>query len=179
MSPRTPRLALLLAVPLFLLGCRSGHHGSYFGEHWGVGSVGQRISKHFTGYRPDVDESYIDYQYGKKKDINLTLRRHFANNNPDNPFQAEDPSRVQQRPPHSLLPDPVYYLHVESLAFGLVTLGWSGAFIPIPVDSLIATTTTGAGWAELWDGVANTFTGDTGSELASPPGTSKFKVKNR
>jgi hypothetical protein len=172
-----PRLVLLLVVPLFLLGCRSGHHGSYFGEHWGGGSLGGRITKHFTGYRHDLDETYIDHQYRKKKDINLTLRRHFANNNPDNPFQVDDPSRIQQRPPHSVLPDPIYYMHAESLAFGLVTLGWTGAFIPIPVDSLVAT--VDGGWGEMWDGVANTFTGDTGSKIESPPGTSKFEVKNR
>jgi len=166
------RNALLLAVPLLASACNSGGvHPSVSASHWTIDSVPSRMVKHVTGYRSDMDGRYIEYQYQKKKDINLTLRRHFANNDPDNPFLADDPSRTSRRPPHSLAPDPLYYMHAESLFVGVVTLGLSGAFIPIPIDSLAAT--VDGGWGEFWDG----FTGDT--EAESPPPPSEFRVKNR
>ncbi len=178
MSTGTLRAALFLAV--LLSACKSGlptPRSHWSPNHWTIDSVPSRMVKHLTGYRRDMDGSYIEYQWRKKKDINLTLRRHFANNNPDNPFLPDDPSRVQRRPPHSPLPDPINYFHAESIAFGLITLGWSGAFIPIPVDSLVAT--IAGGWGEFFGGFADTFTGDTGEKAENPPGTSRFRVKNR
>ena len=100
----TLRIALALALPLFAA-CKTGLP-SYEGEHWKIDSVPDRMVKHFTGYRADRDGDYIDYQYQKKKHVSGTLRRHFANNSPDSPFEPDDPSQTKRRPPHSIWPDP-------------------------------------------------------------------------
>src|SRR5262245_28224683 len=125
----------LLVAPLacaFTAACKTGIYSAQ-GEHWSVESVPDRMVKHFTGYRADRDGSFVDYQYQKKKDINKTLRRHFANNSPDNPFEPDDPSQTARRPPHSVWPDPLYYFHAESLFTGAILLGMTGAFIPLPI----------------------------------------------
>lgn len=162
-------LLLLLALPLFAA-CKTGV-ASAEGEHWAVESVPSRIVKRLTGYRADLDGEFIDFQYRKKKSINLTLRRHFLLNSPDNPFEASDPTQTARRKAHSIAPDPVYYMHAESLFIGLGTLGWWGTFVPIPVDSLIAT--IDGGWGEFGRGFAG------GGSARKPPSVGSFKVKNR
>lgn len=165
------RAALLLALTLpFFAACKTGVP-SVQGEHWVVDSVPQRIVKRFTGYRPDVDGEFVDFQYRKKKDINLTLRRHFLLSSGDNPFEANDPSQTARRRAHSLAPDPAYYMHAESVFIGFALLGLTGSFVPIPVDSLIAT--IDGGWGEFGRGFV------AGGSAKTPPGVSSFKVKNR
>ena len=165
------RLAFFLALPLLASACKTGPSSP--GDHWTLDSVPQRMVQHFTGYRSDRDGSYVDFQYRKKKSIDRTLRRHFLNNSPDSPFEADDPSQTKRRPPHSPAPDPLYYMHVESLATGAVMMGLSGGFVPIPIDSLIATFDGG------WDEFGRGFTQGADAEAEHPPGVSKFKVKNR
>jgi len=169
MLPGPLRTALLIALPLFAA-CKTG--SSYNGEHWAVDSVPQRVVKHFTGYRSDLDGRYVDFQYGKKEHINSTLRRHFLNNSPDNPFEPNDPSQTKRRPAHSPAPDPLYYFHAESIFLGFGLLGLTGAFIPIPLDSVIASFAPGGG-SEF----ARGFEG--GDSAKSPPSVGKFRVKNR
>ncbi|MSR62362.1 MAG: hypothetical protein EXS08_07955 [Planctomycetes bacterium] len=171
MPTGTLRTALLLALPVFVA-CKSGGPSNE-GEHWMVDSVPQRMAKHFTGYRADVDGRYIDFQYQKKKDISSTLRRHFLNNSPDSPFEADDPSATSRRPPHSPAPDPLYYFGAESLFFGVATLAMSGSFIPVPVDSVIATVF--GGWGEFGRG----FTEGANAQAETPPSVGRFRVKNR
>jgi hypothetical protein len=171
MSTRT---ALLLALPLLAAGCKSGG-SSHQAEHWSIDSVPSRMVKHFTGYRSDTDGTYIDYQYGKKKAIAATFRRHFLNNSPDSPIAPEDPSQTNRRHPHSVAPDPFYYFGAESLFIGAVTLGWWGTFVPIPVDSVIATFASEDGFSEMGRG----FTEGADAEAAKPVPTSQFRVKNR
>lgn len=176
LSPLLPmsgslRTAVLLALPLFV-GCKSGLPSTQ-SNHWAPDSVPSRFTKHFFGYRPDVDGAFIDYQYQKKKDISRTLRRHFANNSANSPVEPNDPSQTNRRPPHSLAPDPVYYMGAESVFIGLAMLGMTGSFIPIPIDSVIAT--VAGGWGEFGRG----FTQGADAEAENPPGVSKFKVKNR
>ncbi len=169
------RSALLLVLPLFgslVAACKSSPP-SVQASHWTVDSVPERMFRHFTGYRADRDGRFVDYQYQKKKSISNTLRRHFANNSPDSPFSAEDASQTHRRPPHSIAPDPLYYMGAESILLGFVALGASGGFVPIPVDSLLAT--FDGGWGEFFRG----FTEGANAEAESPPGVSKFKVKNR
>jgi len=167
----TLRNALLLSLPLFVA-CKSGGPSTE-GEHWMVDSVPQRMAKHFTGYRWDMDGRYIDFQYQKKMDISRTLRRHFLNNSPDSPFEADDRSQTSRRPPHSPAPDPLYYFGAESVFVGLITLGMSGAFIPVPLDSVGATIFGG------WDEFGRGFTEGADAEADFPPSVGKFKVKNR
>jgi len=176
MSTGPLRAVLLLALPLFAA-CKTGVP-SVEGEHWVVDSVPMRMVHRFTGYRPDLDGSYIDFQYRKKKSINNTLRRHFLNNSPDNPFEASDPSQTNRRHAHSIAPDPLYYMHAESLFIGMATLGIWGTFIPIPVDSLIGTVCTG--WFDGWDGFGEFVDGFVAAGSAkSPPSPSSFRVRNR
>jgi hypothetical protein len=169
-------LLLLLALPLFAA-CKTGLPSSQ-GEHWVVDSVPMRMVKRFTGYRPDLDGNYIDFQYGKKKSINRTLRRHFLNNSADNPFEASDPSQTSRRHAHSIAPDPLHYMHVESIVIGFATLGIWGTFVPIPVDSMIGTVTTG--WFDDWDGFGEFVDGFVAAGSAkTPPSVGSFRVKNR
>ncbi|NOT32528.1 MAG: hypothetical protein HOP15_18965 [Planctomycetes bacterium] len=166
-----PCTALILLVPFFAA-CKSGMPSPQ-ASHWAIDSVPQRMAKRFTGYRPDLDGKFIDYQYSKKKDVSRTLRRHFANNSATSPFSPGDPSQTNRRPPHSLAPDPLYYMGAESILIGVVTLGMSGAFIPLPIDSVIATVM--GGWGEFGRG----FTEGADAEAKIPPGVSRFRVKNR
>jgi len=170
----TVKSALLLALPLLAVGCKSGVP-SYQAEHWSIDSVPSRMVKQFTGYRADRDGTYIDYQYGKKKAVNTTFRRHFLNSSPGSPVQADDPSQTNRRPPHSVAPDPFYYFGAESLIIGTVTLGWWGTFIPIPIDSVMATLVSEEGWSEMGRG----FSEGADAEADSPVPVSQFRVKNR
>ena len=163
------RAALLVALPL-LASCKTGT--STNGEHWAVDSVPSRMVKHFTGYRSDIDGRYVDFQYQKKEHINVTLRRHFLNNSPDDPFEPNDASQTERRPAHSPAPDPLAYFHAESIFIGFGLLGLTGAFIPVPVDSLIATFLPGGG-SEF----ARGFEG--GGSAKTPPSVGSFRVKNR
>ena len=172
----TRRLALALALPLFVA-CKSGATTEQ-NDHWLLDSVPERMVKHFTGFRADRDGDYIDYQYQKKKQISGTLRRHFANNSSDNPFEPYDASQTERRPPHSIWPDPLYYMGVESVVIGTAMLGMTGAFIPIPIDSLAAT------GVDVYDTAYNDeenefAAGFTGDESLNPPSVREFRVKNR
>ena len=147
-----------------LTGCRTSAGNP--SSHWNIDSVDNRIAKHFTGYRGPIDGRYLDYQREKKKDISLTLRRHFLGNNPTNPFQVEDESRTRPDGPYGPLPNPFFWFHVETLIFAPIA--------PIPVDSLLALTSDG-GVKEF----GQTFTGMWSNEQISPPAPSSFEVKNR
>ena len=164
------RSALLLALPLFAA-CKTGLVSEQ-GDHWTIDSVPRRMVQHFTGYRSSVHGEFIDFQYAKKKHINRTLRRHFANNSPENPFEAYDESMLARRHPHSLAPDPIYYMHAESLFVGFAMLGISGAFIPIPIESVTATAMGN------WDEFGRGFTG-ADADAQNPPEVEDFTVKNR
>jgi len=107
-------------------------------DHWTGYSVGPSLSRAFLTYDPETDGNYRDFQWRKKKDIELTMRRHIFNHNPDNPFEPVDDSVYEPRPVHSPLPAPWRYIHVEGLVFGSIALA-GGAFIPVPVDSVIGT----------------------------------------
>lgn len=155
-----------------LCGCRSGAGDP--ASHWNIDSVPGRITKHFTGYRGAVDGSYLDYQDQKKRDIGRTLRRHFLNDNPDNPFETADPERFDARAPYGPLPDPVHWFNVESIFMGAAAAGWSGAFVPIPLDSVLALFSDG-GTGEFYD----SMTGDWEPITNSPPSVKSFKVKHR
>lgn len=171
------RFSLVAAGLLAALasGCQSAPGQEH--SHWNLESVGQRISYQFLGYRKDLDGSWRDKSWEDKKDINKTLRRHFLNNNPDNPFQAPDPSAGKSRPPHSVLPDPINYFHLESLFFGGAMSALTGAFIPIPIGSLLGTFEEG-GFSEFGAGVGESLTFSYDGDLPTPPPVEDFRVKN-
>ena len=59
------------------------------------------------------------------------------------------------------------------MVVGAAMLGITGAFVPIPIDSVIATVDGG------WDEFGRGFSQGADAEAANPPGVSQFKVKNR
>ncbi len=176
-TPVRRSIAILpLLLPLAASGCSTT--AGVPESHWNIDSVPSRMTHHFLGYQSEVDGPYRDFQWRKKKDINLTLRRHFLNNNPRNPLEPTDPSQTAVRPPHSVLPDPVTYFHAESLFIGGLFAAWTGAFVPIPIDSVIGTCSEG-GWGEFKEGARDTFRGEYRGEIREPVPPSKFKVRHR
>ena len=173
LTPR--RLLLALAAALGSTACLSSPGQEH--NHWNVESVNPRLAYHFLGWREDLDGSYRQFQWEQKQGINLTMRRHFLNNNPFNPFQAHDPGVVAPRPAHSILPDPIAYMHLESITTGFILLAWTGVFVPIPIGSVIASLTPGGG-SEFVQGIGNAFTGSWGARLDEPPEVSEFRVRN-
>ncbi len=176
---RRGALAVLLPVlglgSLGLQGCRSAPGQE--DNHWNIESIVPRVGYHFFGYREDIDGTYREHQWREKMDINLTLRRHFLNNNPENPFEASDPGRSGGRPPHSILPNPIYYFHLESVATGLAFAAATGTFLPIPIGSVLGTLEEGGG-EEFMEGITNTLSGSFGNTLDEPPTVEEFRVRN-
>ena len=126
-------------------------------DHWTTRGISPRWTRGVLGYDAERDGRYVDYQYANKKAINLTAKRHLLNQNPENPFQAEDEAFYEPRPPHSILPRPWEYFHFESLVFGGIIAGATGGtFIPVPVDSIIGTFSED-GFDEFEEGIRRTF----------------------
>jgi hypothetical protein len=103
------------------------------------------MARAFLGYNPEFDGNYRDFAWKKKASINLTIRRHFFNHDPENPFQAEEKSLYAPRPNNSLMPHPENYIHYEGLAMGAISLGIGSVFTPLPIDSIIGTFEPGGG----------------------------------
>ena len=150
-SFRSSFAAVLLGTALFAVGaggavgCRTNTNPAL--DHWNIATIKPRLAKSFLGYRADLDGSYRDFHVRQRQDINLTLRRHFLNNNPENPFQtSDDVYDSGGRPPHSLLPNPLNYVHFEAIVIGLITYGLWDVFIPIPVFSIAAS----RAWSQMW-----------------------------
>jgi hypothetical protein len=167
-----PALGLLVG----LLSACSSTPGQYE-NHWNVEGLQPRLAYNFLGYKPYLADSYRDYSWQQKQDINLTLRRHMLNNNPLNPFEPGDPSLSEPRPPHSILPDPVDYFHVEAIAFGAAFSVLTGTFIPVPFGSIFGTLEEG-GFQEFSDGIHQTASGNFRGTLAEPSTPAEFRVRN-
>lgn len=150
------KLLPILGVAGLGLFASCASHSSDLNAHWRERSTGPRMSRAFLSYDWEKDGNYRDFQWRKKQDINLTLRRHFFNHNPENPFQAEDRSIYEPRKTHSLLPRPWSYIHLEGLAMGAIAYAGGGFFLPLPVDSFIGTMEEG-GDDEFMEGVGETF----------------------
>lgn len=192
-TPRLRRTSLALLAGLSLFGMQSC---SIFGEddpdsykawadrtpemvsdnHWNLGSVPERIAYSLSGYRSEDWDTYRDFQYSQKQEINTTLRRHFLNRNPVSPLQAHDVSYGSERPPHSIWPRPDNYFHLTSLVVGgALSASSAGVFLPIPVDSLIATVEPG-GWQEFKDGLTGGEQPISRHTRKNPPATSEFEL---
>ena len=175
--PRPLTTSLALAAASALLGACTSTPETY-DNHWNVGSLGPRIAYHTLSYRPVLSDTYRDHQWQEKQDINLTLRRHFLNNNPENPFQPEDTSLSDPRPPHSILPDPVQYFHLESIFVGLGFSALTGTFIPVPIGSLLGTLEEGGG-EEFMQGLEQTASGNFRGTLEEPAKPEEFRVRRQ
>jgi hypothetical protein len=149
-----PLLTFLAGTVLVASGCQAKVHK--VNDHWESRSIGDRMARAFLSYDSERDGEYIDFQYEKKRHINLTLKRHFFNSNPENPFEVEDKEYYKPRPPHSLVPRPWNYIHLEGFALGAILYGAGGAFFPLPLDSVIGTLSPG-GDKEFEQGMKETF----------------------
>ncbi len=187
------RLGLLLTacLPAFLVACSSTGKSTPSWEdwadrtpksvkrnHWNLGSVAPRVIYTLTGYRSEDSKTYRDFQYEEKREINNTLRRHLLNRNAASPLQAEDRDYGQERPPHSIWPRPDNYFHLTSLFVGGVLSGTSaGSFVPIPIDSIIATIEEG-GWEEFRAGLGDQEEPRSRHTRHNPPPTSEFRLND-
>lgn len=76
---------LLLASALLLGACTSTDPD--YGSHWNAGQAAVSAEHAFTGFDAEVSESRFEHQRDGAEGAMLTLRRHFMNDNPDNPLQ--------------------------------------------------------------------------------------------
>jgi len=139
------KLLPVLGTACLALASACQSQGPYVNKHWSNHSVGPSMARAFLSYNPEFDGNYRDFAWSKKAAINTTIRRHFFNHNPDNPFQTEDKSVYGPRPNNSLVPHPENYIHYEGLIFGAISLGFGNVFTPIPIDSVIGTFEPGGG----------------------------------
>ena len=86
------RLILAASLALGSTSCymtKSGYDFTAAGQnvdsHWTVQSTFPRMGRFFLGYDSQRDGTYKDFAYARKQSVELTLRRHFLNHNPDNP----------------------------------------------------------------------------------------------
>ncbi len=129
-------------------------------DHWNAAYIAPRFQRAALGYDAERDGRYVDYQYANKKSIYLTMKRHFLNQNPENPFQAVDEGFYEPRPVSSIVPRPWEYINFEGIAWGAIISGATGGiFFPVPIDSIIGTFSEGGG-DEFKEGIRQTFSGD-------------------
>jgi len=79
------KTASLLATALLFGACASS--APEYDSHWNAGHVGKSAERVFTGYDAELDGSRYEYGRDNAEGIALTLRRHFMNDNPENPLQ--------------------------------------------------------------------------------------------
>lgn len=153
-----PPIGLVLCVASLALsaGCASTKGSDMYDNHWTERSIGPRLGRAFLSYDRERDGMYRDFQWRQKQDINLTIRRHIFNHNPQNPFEPDEPNMYAQRPPNSILPRPWEYIGFEGLAWGGILYGATGLFLPIPVGSILGTLEEGGG-DEFEQGIDDTF----------------------
>jgi hypothetical protein len=143
------------ALALLAVGCSST--GQDINDHWNARSYPPRAARFLLGYDASRDGNYMDFQWERKQDINLTLRRYFLHQNPDNPNHPDWPGRFAPRPRHSPFPNPIPYVHFEGVLLGLGALGAGGSWVALPIDSLIATLDDDHGPDEFMLGVQELF----------------------
>jgi hypothetical protein len=76
----------LLLASAFLFGACASSSPDY-ASHWNAGHVGASAEHVFTGYDAELDGPRYTYSRKGAEGIALTIRRHFMNDNPENPLQ--------------------------------------------------------------------------------------------
>jgi len=156
------RSLIASALALAAVACQGS--GQQINDHWNAESISPRAARFFLGYDSSRDGNYRDFAWERKQEINLTLRRHLLNHNPDNPNHADVAQR--QRPVNSLLPDPLTFIHLEGLLLGFAAYTAGGMFVPLPVDSIIGILEEG-GTDEFMSGVDEAAGGTIGAVTAT------------
>ncbi len=169
LSVRTIAL-IALALPLFA-SCKSTGGG----QHWKVDSLAPRMVHHVMGYDVDRGESYTSFSKRNRQHINLTIRRHLLNENPNNPFVYDESwfPWILDEQNLSPLPNPVFYFHLESLVTAAAFYGNGGPFAIFPLSVLALFEEEGR--AEFLSGLPFV---DAQRARTEPRPTSEFRVKN-
>lgn len=175
------------ACLLSLASCQTHQPDIYRTSHWNIQSLENRVSYHVLGYRPEFDGNYGDFRVEENRAIFTTIRRHFFNQNPENPFQDWPDSTATERYPHDILLNPLDVAYLGAVAAG-VGAGAASA-MGIPIDYAIGSTDTalrefddftGAGTQEgahcLVTGSFRKITGGGGSDAPATP--DQFRVRN-
>lgn len=184
MSDRSPlQRAALAAGGAFALALTSActTTDTLYADHWNASSVVPRMTYAFTGYDYATDGPYIEKVWQDRHDINVTLRRHFLNDNPERPFRKEvDPSLYEERPPLSIWPNPANYFHATAIFVGGALSGYDAvaAFIPIPIDALWANIKDDQGQSEFARGLAGDGEPASRHSRLGPPAVEDFQVKH-
>ena len=76
---------LLLATAILAGACASSNPDD--ASHWNAGHVGKSGERVLTGYDAELDGPRYSYERDNAASIALTVRRHFMNDNPNNPLQ--------------------------------------------------------------------------------------------
>lgn len=164
MKSSSPLLVSLAAAAVLLASCQSSQPrrgNPRSASHWNAGFIGESLS-----YQALAANSYTPDTIGQatsqaSADIVMTLRRHFFNDNPDNPLQEH-----RYGPYDRYIP----ILHMPMYAAGDL---WDGA------RSTGVNTASGL-VAALWMPV-QVFGGQSAYNAvkAAPPEPEDFRVKNR
>lgn len=89
-------LVAACAAACLLAGCYTTGMES---NHWHSNSVGPRIAYHFFGYDRTMDGDYSNRFGDDMSSIGLTLRRHFLNDDPENPLISQPPKKPYRPQP--------------------------------------------------------------------------------
>ncbi len=99
----------LLVLPLVALVSACSTQGAHGNDHWSQRSISNSMGRAFIGYDEARDGDYEGHVYESRKSISATIRRHFFNHNPENPFQAYDASYFEPRHKYTVNPDTMTY----------------------------------------------------------------------
>ena len=134
-------IALLGAACLLgLASCQTHQPDIYRTSHWNIQSLENRVAYHALGYQPELDSTYGEFRVEENRAIYTTLRRHFLNQNPSNPFQDWPDETAVERFPHDILINPLEIAYLGAVAAG-VAAGAAG-MIGVPVDYMIGSADT-------------------------------------
>lgn len=168
---RTLRTGLLLplaALTAALLPSSCKSNDPLYDSHWNVGSLEHRAGYHLFGYDSYTGESIYEHSANSAKDIALTLRRHFLNDNPENPLQYR----------RGWGADTVYnptsaYADVWFLARDAVFVGYRGLVhaVVVPID--LTAGPISAHFGADYGSVVNLWGG-----LGEPAAPGDFEVEN-
>lgn len=129
MTPLMKHILPILVLPIVTLTAACTTQGTSGNDHWSQRSISNSMGRAFIGYDQSRDGDYLDFQAANKQSAGLIARRYFFHQNPENPFEAYDPTYYRPRYPNSILPDTVSYLQDPvSSVFGTFSEGGADEF---------------------------------------------------
>ena len=154
-SQRLTLLSSLTLAALALGGCYTTP-----ASHWDPESAPESASYHFFGANDSTPNTIVETTKQGSRSITLTMRRHFFNDNPNNPLQDHRYDPYDRYIPIWHMPYYAVLDTAEMVTLGLVHTG-EGAFGAVLMP---------------WQLLAGT---SSVSSYEEPPRPSEFKVKNK